>query len=208
MLTGIRNTLRHQPAKKQALTADLVAKVVKKIRPDLTGARDRAMILLCFGAALRRSELVALDVVNLEFHRRGLLVRLLRTKTDQAGEGRTVAVPNGKLKIPDAIRGWFETAGITEGAAFRGTDRNHLSPDRLTAGHFARVLKGRCAAIGLDPDLIGGHSPRRGFATTAGDVGADLRLTAKHMRHSKLETTLGYMEDGELFRESVGGDFL
>ncbi len=70
------------------------------------------------------------------------------------------------------------------------------------------MLKERCAAVGLDPDLIGGHSPRRGFATSAGDVGADLRHTARHMRHAKLETTLGYMEDGDLFRESAGKGFL
>ncbi|AWN39725.1 hypothetical protein [Methylobacterium durans] len=54
ILTGIRNTLGRRPEKKQALTADLVAKVVKRIRgKDLASVRDRALILLCFGAALR-----------------------------------------------------------------------------------------------------------------------------------------------------------
>ena len=208
VLTGIRNTIGQKADKKQALTADLLVKVVRKIKPDLAGLRDRAMILLCFGAALRRSELVALDVADLERHRRGLLVRLGRTKTDQAGKGRTVAIPDGRLKVPDAVWAWLEAAAIDEGPVFRGCDRNRLSPDRLTAGQFARILKGRCAAIGLNPKLIGGHSPRRGFATTAGDAGADLRLTANHMRHAKLETTLGYMEDGELFRNNAGKGFL
>ena len=208
VLTGIRNTIGQRADKKQALTADLVAKVVRKIGPDLAGLRDRALILLCFGAALRRSELVALDVADLERHRRGLLVRLGRTKTDQAGKGRTVAVPNGRLKVPDAVWAWLEAAGIQDGAVFRGCDRSKLAPTRLTAGQFARMLKARCAAAGLNPKAIGGHSPRRGFATTAGDEGADLRLTAQHMRHAKLETTLGYMEDGELFRTSAGKGFL
>ncbi len=62
VLTGIRNSLGRPPVQKKALTDDLVAKVVRKIPRDLTGLRDRAMILLCFAAALRRSELVALDV--------------------------------------------------------------------------------------------------------------------------------------------------
>ena len=208
VLTGIRNTLGRRPTKKQALTADLVAKVVMRIGSDLAGTRDRAMILLCFGAALRRSELVGLDVGDLEHHRRGLLVRLGRTKTDQAGHGRTVAVPDGKLRVPDAVRAWIEAADITDGPLFCGCDRNRLSAGRLTAGQFARTLKVRCAAAGLDPDLIGGHSPRRGFATSAGEVGADLRLTAKHMRHAKLETTVGYMEDGELFRSNAGKGFV
>lgn len=209
ILTGIRNTLGRRPEKKQALTADLLAKVIKKIRgDDLASVRDRALILVCFGAALRRSELVALDVSDLERHRRGLLVRIGRSKTDQQGVGRSVAILDGKLKIPAAVAAWLDASGITDGPVFRGADRGRLSTDRLTAGQFARILKSRCAAAGLDPDAFSGHSPRRGFATTAGDDGADLRLTAKHMRHAKLETTLGYIEDGELFRENAGKGFL
>lgn len=209
ILAGIRNTLGRRPAKKQALTADLVAKVLKRIRgTDLASIRDRALILVCFGAALRRSELVALDVSDLERHRRGLLVRIAKSKTDQQGQGRTVAILDGKLKIPAAVAAWLDASGITSGPVFRGADRGRLSADRLTAGQFARILKARCAAAGLDPEAFSGHSPRRGFATTAGDDGADLRLTAKHMRHAKLETTLGYIEDGELFRENAGKGFL
>ena len=208
VLTGIRNTLGRRPDKKQALTADLVAKVVRKIRPDLVGLRDRALILLCFGAALRRSELVGLDVADIEHHRRGLLVRLGKTKTDQAGQGRTVAVPDGKLKVPGAVQAWLDGSGITDGPVFRGCEHGRVASSRLTDGQFARILKARCAAAGLDPATIGGHSPRRGFATTAGDAGADLRLTANHMRHAKLETTMGYMEDGELFRNNAGKGFL
>lgn len=209
ILAGIRNTLGRRPAKKQALTADLVTKVLKRIRgTDLASIRDRALILVCFGAALRRSELVALDVADLERHRRGLLVRIAKSKTDQQGQGRTVAILDGKLKIPAAVAAWLDASGITSGPVFRGADRGRLSADRLTAGQFARILKARCAAAGLDPEAFSGHSPRRGFATTAGDDGADLRLTAKHMRHAKLETTLGYIEDGELFRENAGKGFL
>ncbi|KQP50822.1 hypothetical protein ASG40_12920 [Methylobacterium sp. Leaf399] len=208
ILAGIRNTLGRRPVKKQALTADLVAKVVRKIRPDLAGHRDRALILLCFGAALRRSELVALDVVDVETHRKGLLVRIGRSKTDQQGRGRTVAVPDGKLKVPAALATWLAASGIADGPIFRGADRGRLSHDRLTAGQFARIVKARCAAVGLDPEGFSGHSARRGFATTAGDVGADLRHIAGHMRHAKLETTLGYIEDGELFRDNAGKGFL
>ncbi len=84
------------PAKKKALTADLLVGVLRKIRGrELAEVRDRAMILLCFGAALRRSELVALDVDDVERHRRGLLVRLRRSKTDQEGKGQNVALPDG-----------------------------------------------------------------------------------------------------------------
>ena len=209
VLVGIRNTHGARPTKKKALTADLVTKVVRKIpAKELRGLRDRALILLAFGAALRRSELVALHVDQVERHRKGLLVRLGRTKTDQAGQGRTVAVPDGKLKIGDAVFAWLDAAGITEGPIFRGFDHGTMMSEHLSDGQFARILKRRCEVAGLDPTLISGHSPRRGFATDAGDAGADLRHTARHMRHAKLETTLGYMEDGDLFRESAGKGFL
>ncbi len=209
ILAGIRNRLGRPPRKKRALTVDLVAQVVRKIRgQDLAAVRDRALILLCFGAALRRSELVGLDVEDLERHRRGLMVRLRRSKTDQTGEGRSIAVVDGRLKIPAAVRAWLEASRITEGPVFRGCDRGRLSAERLSPGQFARILKARCAAAGLDPDEFGGHSPRRGFATSAGDEGADLRLTAKHMRHVKLETTASYMEDGDLFHRNAGASFL
>lgn len=211
VLAGIRNNLGRRPAKKAALTADLVAKVARRIRSDdgLIGLRDRALILLCFGAALRRSELVGLRVADLEFDRKGLLVRLGKTKTDQAARGRDVAVPDGKLKIPEAVKDWLIAAKITDGPIFRAFDGGgKLTTDALSGGQFARVLKARCEDAGLDPAAFSGHSPRRGFATSAGDIGADLRLTANHMRHAKLETTMGYMEEAELFRRHAGKGFL
>lgn len=207
VLKGIRNTLGRRPDKKTALTADLVVKVVRKIRPDLVGLRDRALLLVCFGGALRRSELVALDVEDLDRRRRGLVVLIGRSKTDQEGLGQTVAIPNGKLKVAEAVEAWRDAAEIASGPLFRGVDRGRVSARRLSDRQFARVLKARCAAVGLDPDRFSGHSPRSGFATSAGEADADLRKTARHLRHVKLETTLGYIQDSELFRGHAGKDF-
>ncbi|MGU3387243.1 site-specific integrase [Methylobacterium sp. D53M] len=216
-LAGVRNTLGTKPAKKKALTVDLTAKVVRKIRgDDVKSARDRAMILVCFGAALRRSELVALDLADIEFKRRGLMISLAKSKTDQAGKGAKLAIPDGKLKIPEAVRAYLKAAGLMDGDRITGEGplfRAILKGDRVTERRidtesFVRMFKARCAAAGLDPTEFSGHSPRRGFATTAGDEGADLRKTAEAMRHSKLETTMGYMEEGDLLNTSVGKLFL
>ena len=206
VMSGIRRTVGRPPARKRALTVDLVAKVIRKIPArDPRGLRDRAMILLAFGAALRRSELVALDVADLEWERRGLLVRLRRSKTDQGGDGATVAVLDGKLKVGAAVRAWLDAAQIADGPAFRGFDQaGTIMPTAISAGQFARLLKGRCTAAGLDAALFSGHSPRRGFASSASDEGADIRRIGRHLRHAKLETTAGYIEDGELFRQHAG----
>jgi integrase len=209
VLQGIRNTLGRKPAKKQALTVDLLVKVVRKIKPDaLSGLRDRAILLLAFGSALRRSELVAIDVSDLMRHRRGLLIEIRRSKTDQQGRGHQVAIPNGKLKIAEAVEAWRAAAGITDGALFRGVDRGKVSPGPLSDKQFTRILKARCAAAGLDPDAFGGHSTRSGFATSADEAGADLSDIARQMRHAKLETTRGYIQEGELFRNHAGKGIL
>lgn len=208
VLQGIRRTLGRRPKKKRALTADLLVKVLRKIKSDPVGLRDRALILLCFGAALRRSELVALDAGDLEQKRRGLLVRIGRSKTDQDGAGQTVAIPDGKLRIAEAVQAWLNVSSIVSGPLFRGIDRGRISSERLSDRQFARILKARCAAAGLEPSEFGGHSCRSGFATSAGDAGADLRKTADHLRHVKLETTRGYIQDGELFKDHAGKGFL
>lgn len=209
ILHGIRNSLGRPPKKVQALTVDMVSKVVRRIRgKSLMDLRDRALILLCFGAALRRSELVGLDVAHLEYHRLGLMLRLPRSKTDQSGHGQSIAVLDGTLKAPAAVRAWLDAAGITSGPVFRGCGRGRVSSRPLTAVQFVRILRKRCEAAGLDPKAIGGHSPRRGYATTAGDKGVDIRLTAKHMRHSRIDTTASYMEDGDRFRQNAGASFM
>ncbi len=110
VLAGIRNTMGRPPRKKKALTDDLVVKVLRKIGTTSSGLRDRAMLALCFGAALRRSELVGLDVGDIEFHSRGLVVTVRRSKTDQSGKGKRKGVPDGKLKVPDALQAWLDAS--------------------------------------------------------------------------------------------------
>ena len=165
VLAGIRNTMGRPPRKKKAFTDDLVVKVLRPIKGDLSGLRDRAMLALCFGAALRRSELVGLDVGDIEFHSRGLVVTVRRSKTDQTGKGKRKGVPDGKLKVPDALQAWLTASGIKDGPLFRGCDRGKILDTRFDGGSFARVVKRRCEAVGLDSALFSGHSCRSGFAT-------------------------------------------
>lgn len=204
VLDGIRRTVSKPPKKKRALTDDLVAKVLRKTGTDLAGLRDRAMIGLCFAAALRRSELVALDVADIEPHHRGLIVTVRRSKTDQQGKGHKVAILDGKLKVPQAVQAWLDAAGIVDGPVFRGCDCGKVLDARYDGGSFARMLKRRVEAVGLDPKLFSGHSCRRGFATSADEAVADLQSIAGQLRHRKLDTTRGYTEAGDLFRKNAG----
>jgi site-specific recombinase XerD len=210
-IKGLRNTLGTRPAKKAPLTADLVLKALRKIPGDtLLGLRDRALLSVLFAGALRRSEAVALDVEHLEARPRGLLLHLARSKGDQEGKGQLVAVPMGKrIKAPEAVEAWRRAAGIDRGPLFRGVAKGgRVLEERLCDRQVARVVKARAKAIGLNPELFSGHSLRSGFVTTAGNKGADIATTAKHLRHAKLETTLGYFQPEDAFRNHSGDSFL
>src|SRR5215203_2213094 len=121
VVQGIKRKLGTRPTKKAPLTDALVAKAIKKTPVTLIGSRDRALVLLGFAAALRRSELVALDVEDLERRPEGILIRVKRSKGDQEGRGQVVAVPHGqKLRPVAALDQWLREAGIKSGPLFRG----------------------------------------------------------------------------------------
>jgi hypothetical protein len=143
-LAGIARTLGSAPAKKTALTADLLAKALRRIPEDLAGLRDRALILIGFAAALRRSELVALDVADIAHHPKGLVITIRRSKTDQAGAGFTKAVPHGrKLGAVRALDAWLAAAGIGAGPVFRGVRGTRVLGRRLCAHQVARIVQKR-----------------------------------------------------------------
>lgn len=208
-LEGIRRSLGTAPRKKAALTAELIARAVRKIPSDLAGQRDRAIMLIGFAAALRRSELVALDVADVARHPKGIVLNLRRSKTDQAGAGTAKAVPHGhKLRAVAALDAWLAAARIGEGPLFRGVRGNCVFATRLCDHQIARIVKRRAAQIGLDPEAFAGHSLRSGFITSASDAGAELAKTAKHAGHKKIDTTLGYVQVADAFRDHPGKRFL
>jgi site-specific recombinase XerD len=120
VLSGIRRTIGAAPVRKKAATSDIVLGMVGGRGKSLRELRDRAILLIGFAGAFRRSELVALDVSDIEETPEGMLVTLRRSKTDQEGLGRRVAIPRGETACPvAALRAWLNAAGISEGAIFR-----------------------------------------------------------------------------------------
>jgi site-specific recombinase XerD len=91
-LSGIKRTFRYRPLRKTPATSDRVAAMAALTGDGLRGLRDRALLLLGFAGAFRRSELIALDVNDLEFCKDGLLVTIRKSKSDQEGDGTTIAL--------------------------------------------------------------------------------------------------------------------
>jgi site-specific recombinase XerD len=115
-LVGIRRTRGVAPDRKAPITAERLLQMVALVPNTLRGARDRAVLLLGFAGAFRRSELAALEAGDIEFLAEGMRVTIRRSKTDQEGEGQTVAIVRGACACPvEAVHQWLERAKITAG---------------------------------------------------------------------------------------------
>ena len=207
LMAGIRRSKGVAPKTKTALlTEDLRAMLA--ILPDgLLGLRDRAILLVGFAGGFRRSELVGLDFEDLDFKRRGLVVTLRRSKTDQEGAGRKVGIPYGSHEETCPVRslqGWLAAADIDSGPIFRAVNRHGaIQPKRLTAQSVGLIVK-RCAeACGKDPADFGGHSLRSGHATQAAANGASERSIMNQTGHRPLKMVRQYIREGSLFRENA-----
>jgi integrase len=208
-IKGIRRTRGTAPVRKApALTEDIRA-MVDATDAGIIGARDRALILLGFAGAFRRSELVGLDVEDCIFGKDGLTVTLRRSKTDQDNAGRKIGIPYGANPTTCPVRvlqSWIEQAGITTGPLFRSISRHrHVQADRLSGIDVARVTKKLAKRAGLDPAKFAGHSLRAGHATSAAIAGASERSIMNQTGHRSVQMVRRYIRDGNLFRENSAG---
>jgi integrase len=208
-LKGIRRTLGTAPAQKAAALTDDIRAMVDATDAGLIGARDRALLLLGFAGAFRRSELVGLDVEDCAFGKDGLTVTLRRSKVDQEGQGRKIGIPYGSNPETCPVRtvqAWLEAAAVTAGLLFRSINRH----GQVQAGHLsgidvARVTKKLAARTGLDPAKYAGHSLRAGHATAAAIAGASERSIMKQTGHKSVQMVRRYIREGNLFRDNSAG---
>ncbi|MGK7871607.1 tyrosine-type recombinase/integrase, partial [Falsiroseomonas sp. E2-1-a20] len=169
--------------------------------------RDRALLLVGFAAALRRSELVALDAADLRPVPEGVVLTLRRSKTDPDGAGTEIALPHGQHDLTCPVRAlaaWRDAAGLADGAIFVSVTRGgRATATRLSDRDVARVVKAAVAAAGYDPAGFAGHSLRAGFATSAARAGVPEHAIMQQTRHRSAATLRGYVRRGGLFRDNA-----
>lgn len=210
-MRGIRRTLRRAPVRKAPAVAAAIGAMLEQLAGvRLQVLRDRALLLLAFAAALRRSELVALHISDLNRHAGGVILHIRASKTDQEGRGAHIPVPNGKrLKPVAALDAWLKAAEISEGPLFRPIDRHgNVGAEALTDRSVARVIKKAAKAAGLDETIFSGHSPRAGFVTQALDDKIDPLKIMGITRHAKVDTLKIYDRRGGGFDNHAGEGFL
>ncbi len=208
-MKGIRRTLGTAPVQKAPTLTDDIRAMVDATDAGIIGVRDRALILLGFAGAFRRSELVGLDVADCAFGKDGLTVTLRRSKTDQQGAGRKIGIPYGANPDTCPVRNvqyWTEQAGINSGPLFRSINRHgQVQAGRLSGLDVARVVKKLVERAGLDSAKYAGHSLRAGHATSAAIAGASERSIMNQTGHRSVQVVRRYIRDGNLFRENSGG---
>jgi integrase len=210
-LRGIRRCrgTAHREAR-PLLKEDLFA-VLDAMGDTMKDVRDRALLLIGFAGGFRRSELVAIDVGAIEFVRRGAIVTIPRSKTDQVGTGRKVGIPVGRTRhCPvGALEDWITRAGLIEGPVFRPVDRHgRIHPNALTGEAVWLIIKERAAAAGINPAGFSGHSLRAGLATSAAQAGVPTWRIRAQTGHASDATLSRYVRDGELFTGNAAGVIL
>ena len=200
---GIRRSVGVRPEKKTPIMKDDLKEMLACLDlSTLAGKRDTAMMMVGFGSALRRSELVALDVEDITICQEGVKVLVRRSKTDQEGAGTVIGIASGKAIA--AVQEWITAAGLTTGPLFRRIRRgDKLTTERLTAHSVRDFVKRLAKGAGLDPAKYAGHSLRAGLATSASIAGATLAEIMEQTRHTSVDMAKSYIRDTDLWRANV-----
>lgn len=211
-MKGIANTLGTAQTRKHAISIEDLRAVVSLLPDTLIGVRDRAILLIGFAGAFRRSELVALDVSDVEFVPEGCIITVRRSKTDQEGEGQQKAIHSGRegLCPVESLRAWLTAARIESGPVFLATSSKgfhegncSVVQKRIDEGTIAQLIKRSVLRAGLDPTQFSGHSLRAGFATEAAKAGCHDRDIMRQTGHKSQAMVQRYIRDGNLFRNNA-----
>jgi integrase len=210
LLRGIRRA----HGRPQRQVAPLLRADLELLLPHMhstKGVRDRALLLLGFAAALRRSELAAISCTDIAFVREGLILTLPRSKSDQEGAGRKIGVPWGRTEVcaVRAVKGWLDHSQITEGAVFRSVHKGgQVSAERLSSQSVALLVKDYAAKAGLPANQFSGHSLRSGLVTSAAQAGVPAHQIMAQTGHRSMDMLNRYIREANLFKNNSAGAVL
>lgn len=210
-MRGIKRSRGIAQAEAKPLLRDDLFLVLERMGSDIQSVRDRALLLIGFAGGFRRSELVGLDVTDINYLRQGLVIHLRRSKTDQIGKGRKIAIPFGRTCwCPvTALEQWQTQAQIVEGPLFRPVNRHgHVLDRRLSGEAVSTIVKGRGVAAGLNSEVYSGHSLRAGFVTSAAMAGASTWKIRAQTGHASDEILSRYIRDVDMFNGNAAGIIL
>jgi integrase len=210
LMSGIRRVRQDSRCQARPFYLEDLAAAVADLGESAKDTRDRALMLVGWWGAFRRSELVGIGKSDIEAHPAGVIVNLRRSKTDQEGRGRQVPLHYHEIGVCPvrALRAWSALLPDGGPAVFRRVDRwGNVPSGRLAAGAVSQVVKMAAERIGLDPGGYSAHSLRAGFVSECdrrGILSSAVRLVTGHATDAMLST---YTRPRSLFKSSAGAFF-
>ena len=192
-LHGIKRTLGARQKAKKPLLINNLKSIIKAI--DKKKIRDKAIILIGFAGGFRRSELVNINLEDIDFVSEGVKILVKRSKSDQSGEGIIKAIPyfeNNEFCPVVTLKEYIKTKNIKEGKIFPISDKT-----------VALIIKKYAKKVGLDSSGYAGHSLRSGFATTAAELGAEERNIMAMTGHKTTQMVRRYIHEANLFKNNA-----
>jgi integrase len=174
-----------------------LARMIGALPDDLRGDRDRALLLVGFACALRRSELVSLRVEDLELTGNTCTIFLTKSKTDQFCQGRHLPLPSfaGPLSPVSALERWLAVGGIQKGPVFRSINRwGHVASQQISGAAVGAVVRLRATQAGISERRISAHSLRSGFVVSALEADISLPAVRGVTRHATLQGVAAYSQ--------------
>lgn len=210
LMAGIRRRYGVKETGKKPLLVKDILSMLMEIPDSVKGRRDKALLLLGFAGAFRRSEIVSLDIEDIKLDQKGMVVHLKKSKTDQYGQGQSIGIPFGKNKDTcpvEAYKAWLQILNLQDGPIFRPINRHgQIQTKRLSDKAVALIVKDYARAAGLVESEYSGHSLRSGLATTAAMAGKDERSIMKQTRHTSVNMVRKYIRMGAIFIENAADD--
>ena len=187
----------YQKAKKPILISHLktIIKVINEDQESKNKNKYRALLLVGFSGGFRRSELVAIQLEDIEFVNEGMKIFVKRSKTDQTGEGMTKGIPyfsNSEYCPVIALKNWIKEGKIKNGTVFNMSDKN-----------VALIIKKYTQKAGFDKNQYSGHSLRSGFATSTAELGAEERSIMAMTGHKTTQMVRRYIKEANLFKNNA-----
>jgi site-specific recombinase XerD len=207
LLNTIERARGERPLQKKALTVEQLRAIVVGLASTPYGVRDRAMLVLGFASALRRSNIVALNMedVTIEPEQSATLF-IGQEKNHRTGRGREVGVPYGSHESTCPVRcvqAWLKIRGAAApGPLFIRMDRRNFG-GRLRPGYVAMILQEGVKRIGLRSEDYGAHSLRAGLVTAAAEAGVSELVIADQTGHRSLDMVRQYFRKANLHRANA-----
>lgn len=204
LIEGIRRKHGGRQEPKKALLLNVLQDIVDETDTStIIGIRDKALILSGFALASRRSELVALNIEDLEFNDLGVDVRIKDNKTAQEDFVKAIVYARNDYCPVVTLQQWLEAANIKEGAVFRSIDRHGNINGRLSSKAVALIIKKYIGKLGLDVSDFSAHSLRSGLSTSAAMLGMNDSSIMKQTGHKTRAMVDRYIQEGIRYKNNA-----